>query len=269
MPSPAESHWPEYAMEAALLGTFMLSACLFSTLLFHPEAPAVSLVPDPFARRAIMGVAMGGTAIALNYSRWGKRSGAHYNPAVTLTFARLGKVARRDVAGYVAAQFGGALAGVLASELIVRQMLAHADVHYAVTRPGASGAAAAFVAETVISAILMTVVLTASNRARLAPYTGVFAGLLVAAFIVVESPISGMSMNPARTVGSGFWAHDWTAVWIYFTAPPLGMLLAAEVYLRRHGAARVFCAKLHHGNEEPCIFCEFQGRGTSARRVAA
>src|SRR5919106_438535 len=99
-------------MEAALLGTFMLSACLFSVLLFYPDWPVAQLIPDPFQRRVLMGLAMGGTAVALNYSAWGKRSGAHYNPAVTLTFARLGKIGRGDVLGYVSAQFVGAVAGV-------------------------------------------------------------------------------------------------------------------------------------------------------------
>ena len=269
MPSPAETgtlqirlqHWAEYAIEAALLGTFMLSACVFSVFLFYPASPLVRLLPDPFQRRVLMGVAMGATAVTLNYSAWGKQSGAHYNPAVTLAFARLGKIARGDVVGYVSAQFVGAVAGVFLAGLVVRNMLAHSDVHYAVTRPGMSGVAVAFIAEAVISWILMTVVLTTSNRIRLAPYTGLFAGLLVATFIAVEAPLSGMSMNPARTVGSGFWAHDWTAVWIYFTAPPLGMLLAADVYLRRHGPDAVFCAKLHHCNGKRCIFCEHQGRG--------
>jgi aquaporin Z len=254
------NHWPEYGIEAVLLGAFMLSACLFSALLFYPGWPVAKLIPDPFQRRVLMGLAMGATAITLNYSPWGKRSGAHYNPALTLTFARLGKIARGDVLGYVSAQFVGAVGGVFLAGLIVREMLAHADVHYAVTRPGPPGLLAAFVAEALISWILMTVVLTSSNRLSLARYTGLFAGLLVAAFITVEAPLSGMSMNPARTLGSGFWAQDWTAVWIYFTAPPLGMLLAAELYLRRHGRDRVFCAKLHHQNEQRCIFCEFQGR---------
>jgi aquaporin Z len=253
-------HWPEYSIEAALLGTFMLSACLFSTLLFYPDWPVARLITDPLHRRVIMGAAMGATAVALNYSAWGKRSGAHYNPAVTLTFARLGKIARGDVLGYVSAQFVGAVGGVFLAGLVVREMLAHADVHYAVTRPGARGVVVAFLAEAVISCVLMTIVLTTSNRPRLAPYTGLFAGILVATFITIEAPLSGMSMNPARTAGSGFWAHDWTAVWIYFTAPPLGMLRAAELYLRRHGPAGVFCAKLHHRNSERCIFCEFQGR---------
>jgi aquaporin Z len=255
-------HWAEYAIEAALLGTFMLSACLFSVLLFYPASPIVPLLPDPFHRRVVMGVAMGVTAVMLNYSAWGKQSGAHYNPAVTFAFARLGKIARGDVVGYVSAQFLGAVAGVFLAGLAARAMLAHSDVHYAVTRPGDSGIVAAFVAEAVISCILMTVVLTTSNRIRLAPYTGLFAGLLVATFIAIEAPLSGMSMNPARTLGSGFWAHDWTAMWIYFTAPPLGMLLATELYLRRHGPSGIFCAKLHHLNGKRCIFCEYQGRKT-------
>jgi aquaporin Z len=255
-------HWPEYLMEAALLGIFMLSACLFSTLLFYPGSPIPQLIPDPFVRRVIMGLAMGGTAVALNYSAWGKQSGAHYNPAVTLAFTRLGKIAPGDAAAYVAAQFAGAVLGVFAAALLVRAMLAHAAVHYAVTRPGTKGVFVAFVAEVVISFILMTVVLTISNRASVARFTGLCAGLLVATFIVFEAPLSGMSMNPARTAGSGFWAHDWTAWWVYFTAPLLGMMLAAEIYLRRKGTSGVFCAKLHHQNHKRCIFCEFQGRTT-------
>jgi aquaporin Z len=249
-------HWPEYAMEAALLGGFMVSACLFSVALFHPGWPAARLLPDPLARRALMGLAMGATAIALTYSAWGRQSGAHYNPAVTLAFTRLGKVTPWDAAAYIAAQFGGAVLGVLVASVLVGDMLGDAPVHFAVTRPGMGGAAVGFVAETVISCLLMTVVLTASNHAKAARFTGVFAGLLVATFITIEAPLSGMSMNPARTVGSGFWAHDWTAVWVYFTAPPLGMLLAAELYLRRHGRDRIFCAKLHHQNGKRCIFCE-------------
>lgn len=247
-------------MEAALLGTFMVSACLFATLLFYPDWPVARLLPDPFLRRVIMGVAMGATAITLNYSPWGKQSGAHYNPAVTLAFTRLGKIAPRDAAAYIGAQFIGAVAGVLLAGLIVRGMLAHVQVHYAVTRPGPDGPAAAFVAEAVISCILMTVVLTVSNRVRVARLTGLCAGLLVTAFITFEAPISGMSMNPARTLGSGFWAHDWTALWIYFIAPPLGMLAAAELYVRRYGPAGVFCAKLHHQNDKRCIFCEYRGK---------
>jgi aquaporin Z len=163
----------------------------------------------------------------------------------------------------VAAQFAGAVAGVALAHLVIAGMLGDPQVHYAVTRPGPAGVLPAFLAETVISALLMTVVLAASNHAGTARFTGLFAGLLVATFIVVEAPVSGMSMNPARTVGSAFWAGDWTALWLYFTAPPLGMLVAAEGYLRRHGAGRIFCAKLQHPDGVRCIFCESR-RGIAA-----
>ena len=85
-------HWPEYLIEALGLGLFMLSACLFVTLLEHPNSPVRQTVTDPFVRRIPMGLAMGLTAVGLIYSPWGQRSGAHLNPSVTLTFWRLGKV---------------------------------------------------------------------------------------------------------------------------------------------------------------------------------
>jgi aquaporin Z len=78
---------------------------------------------------------------------------------------------------------------------------------------------------------------------------------LVATYITVEAPISGMSMNPARTLASAVPAQHWTALWVYFTAPLLGMFLAAEVFLRTKGAGSVACAKLHHENAKRCIFC--------------
>jgi aquaporin Z len=83
----------------------------------------------------------------------------------------------------------------------------------------------------------------------------------------LESPLSGMSMNPARTFGSAFPAQLWTALWIYFTAPPLGMLLAAEVYLWQKGAQSVFCAKLHHQNPKRCIFCGYPGEVQNSKSL--
>jgi aquaporin Z len=86
--------------------------------------------------------------------------------------------------------------------------------------------------------------------------TGLFAGALVATYITLEAPFSGMSMNPARTFGSAFVGHLWTGLWIYFTAPILAMQLAAMLYLR--GKGTVYCAKYHHYNNQRCIFnCRF------------
>lgn len=241
-------------MEAAELGLFMISACLFVALLEHPGSPVRQALPDPFLRRVLMGVAMGTTAVAIISSPLGKRSGAHFNPAVTLTFWRLKKVDSADAIAYIAFQFVGGAAGVAVAALLLGGRVAHPSVNYAATLPGEKGVAIAFLAEVTISFILMSAVLAAMSRPRLARFTGIFAGCLVATFIAFEAPISGMSMNPARSFGSATGARVWQSLWIYFAAPPLGMLLAAEARLRLGKTREILCAKLNHAVGYRCIF---------------
>ncbi|NOT28919.1 MAG: aquaporin family protein [Planctomycetes bacterium] len=248
-------NWPEYLSEAVLLGLFMLSASSFGLLLEHPGSPVRAALGEPFARRALMGVAMGLTAIALIYSPLGKRSGAHMNPAVTLTYLHLGKVRARDASCYVAAQFMGGAAGMGLATLVFGRLLAEPSVNYVVTQPGARGVAPAFLAEFAISLVLMSVVLRVSSSPRIANYTGLFAGALVALYITFEAPLSGMSMNPARSFGSAFCASSWMDFWVYLTAPLLGMGAAALLYTRSRRMPPVHCAKLHHDNPYRCIFC--------------
>ena len=87
-----QRHWPEYLMEAAELGIFMVSACVFTAVIWHPASAVRQSIQDPLVRRVLTGIAMALTAICIIYSPWGKRSGAHFNPSVTLTFFRLGKI---------------------------------------------------------------------------------------------------------------------------------------------------------------------------------
>jgi aquaporin Z len=247
-------HWPEYLMEAAELGLFMVSACSFTVLLEHPFSPVRQMLPNPLLRMALVGIAMGLTLLGLIHSAWGKRSGAHMNPATTLMFFRLGKVETWDALFYVCFQFIGGFAGVIFSLIILGPLLAHPNVNFAATRPGKSGVPAAFVAELLISFVLALTVLTVSNSGQLSRFTPYFAAVLVAAYITVEAPFSGMSMNPARTLGSALPAHAFQGLWIYFTAPPIGMLFAAELYVRLRSARAVYCAKYHHNNKMRCIF---------------
>jgi len=253
------AHWPEYLIEAACLGLFMVSACSVTILLQHPSSAIRHMLPSAFLRRLLTGVAMGLTAIALIHSPWGKQSGAHFNPSVTLTFFRLGKIEPWDALFYVVAQFFGGTLGVLLSGLLWGHAIAEQNVHYAVTLPGELGSGIAFLAEMVISFVMMTMVLNVSNSARIARFTGVIAGALVATYITLESPLSGMSMSPARSFASASAGRLWNSLWIYFTAPPLGMMLAAQAYLWLRGKRAVYCAKLHHDNNKRCIFrCNFQ-----------
>ncbi len=253
-PQKSASHWPEYLIEAAGLGFFMISACLFTALLYHPLSPVRQVLPNPLIRNLLTGLAMGLTLISIVYSPWGKRSGAHLNPVFTLTFLRLGKVAPKDAAFYVAAQFVGGLAGVLLSSLLLGGLIRDPAVNFAVTVPGPAGAGAAFLAEAGISFLMMTMVLISTNTPGITRYTGLFAGALVATYITFEAPLSGMSMNPARTLASALPAWLFPSLWVYFTAPLLGMLMAAEVFVRLKGLRGVYCAKMHHDNLQRCIF---------------
>jgi aquaporin Z len=219
---------PEFVIEAVLLGGFMVSAIAFAVVLEHPASPLRQVIASTFIRRLITGLGMGATAIALIYSPWGQRSGAHLNPAVTITFARLGLVCPTTAAGYVAAQFIGGVAGVLVARLLFGDAVADQSVRYAVTVPGASPWAA-FVAELAMTATLMSAVLAAARHRRWRMRGGLIAAACVALFITIEAPVSGMSLNPARTLASAVWAREFTALWIYFVAPASGMLLAAEV----------------------------------------
>ena len=257
-------HWPEYLIEGWALGCFMLSAAFFTMLLEHPGSPLRAALDGELLPRALIGLAMGLTAIALIYSPWGKRSGAHMNPAVTLTFLSLGKVARVDAWFYVLAQIVGALVGVLLASAIAGAAFTGPPVSFIATQPGAAGVAVAFVAEMAISFGLMLVVLIFSNRPRLAPFTGLAAGVLVAAYITFEAPLSGMSMNPARSLASAVPASQWGDLWLYFTAPLLGMLAAAALVTRGVFRVQVDCAKLQHAQDQRCIHCGYKPLSTTS-----
>lgn len=251
------NHLPEYLIEAWGLGSFMISAGFFSTIVAHPDSFINKSIPDPFLQRVLIGIAMGLTAIAIIYSPWGKRSGAHINPAVTFTFTRLGKVNPLDALFYIIFQTVGALIGVLIAALVLGRMFTYPPIAYIVTVPN-TATAIAFFAEMAIAFLMMLVVLVTSNQRKLAPYTGLFAGFLVMLYVIFESPISGFGMNPARSLASAIPSGIWTDIWIYITAPILGMFLSAEVYIRFLSIRKVSCAKLQHHNHYRCIHCDYQ-----------
>jgi aquaporin Z len=203
-------HWPEYLIEAGLLGAFMVSACVFGIIYGYPGSPVRQAFPSSFFRGMLGGLSMGATALCIFYSPWGKQSGAHINPSVTLTFLRLGKVRTWDAIFYIAAQFFGAVCGVLLVAELLRQQVSHPAVRYVATTPGSRGPLLAFLAEVVMASGIMTVVLHVSNDPRISRYTGACASVLVATYITFETPISGMSMNPARSFGSAFPSGIWT-----------------------------------------------------------
>lgn len=251
-------HWPEYAIEAWALGMFMVSAACVGVLLDYPGSPLHRVIADADARRALAGLAMGLTAVALIYSPWGQRSGAHMNPAVTLTYLRLGRIRTGDAAGYIVAQFVGGTLGVVAAAAVLGASLAEPPVRFVVTQPGALGVLPAALGELGISAVMMLAVLAVSSRPGVARYTGFVAGALVATFITFEGPLSGMSMNPARSFASAWPAGEWHAFWIYVLAPVAGMQLGALAYPLLFHRRPTTCAKLVHGAGQRCIHCGYE-----------
>jgi aquaporin Z len=222
-------NWRLYLIEAWALGMFMVSATFFVVLLYHPFFSFNLAIQDPMLKRLLVGLAMGLTAIGLINSGWGKASGAHMNPAVTLAQFQLGRLSWTDTFWYILFQTIGAAIPMLIGGYFFNSYLSHPFVDYIVTKPGSEGVWVAFWAEAALSFTLLTALLFLGNT-RLSRYTGLFAGLLVCSFITIEAPLSGMSINPARSFGSAIAAREWPSFWIYIVAPISGMQVSALLF---------------------------------------
>src|SRR5262245_37406744 len=233
-------------MEATEIGVLMLSTCISGTWIYADESPLKPLGLAPASEMVLMGTAIAITTFLIIRSPFGRRSGAHFNPAITLTFLWLKRVHRWDAVCYIAVQFVGALAGVLAAKQILGAPLSGPSVRYMVTLPGNYGSSIAFVGEFVLSGLLMGTVLYAANHRIFARFTPTLVALLTIFYFVLSPSISGVSVNPARTLASALFAGVWQGIWIYFAGPLLGMLTAAAIYVRQSGLNHVFCAKVFH-----------------------
>ena len=253
-----KKNWKIYLIEAWGLGMFMVSACIFTIIIFHQNSPINELIHSDFIKRMLVGIAMGLTAILLIYSKWGKKSGMHINPAVTLAQYQLDRINLEDAIFYIIFQFIGSALGVAIVYLFLPEYLSNPSVNFAVTTPN-EGIFIALFCEFLLSFSLLSTVLMVSNNPKLANYTGYFAGLTVALFITFEAPFSGMSMNPARTLGSAFWANNWTGIWIYFLAPIAGMQTAAWLFRKQYFNKKGECGtmKMHFsGDKNDCTTYE-------------
>ncbi len=220
-----------YLQEALGLGIFMASACFFSAMLFSEKSSWYTFFPDLATKNVFMGIMMGFTALFIFYSPLTAASGSQINPAVTLTFLRLGKMCRYDAFFFILFQFIGGTLAVYIMNLLMGHLLTDAPIRSAVTVPGKPGTGWALVTEFSIAFITMSMVLFTSESARLKKYTRIFAGCFVCMWVIVAGPVSGFGMNPARSFASALPAHTWTAFWIYLFIPFAGMLSAAEVFL--------------------------------------
>jgi aquaporin Z len=250
--------WQEYLIEGWALGCFMISIGIFAMLLEASSSPVYDWVRTPYLRRVLLGASAGITAVALIYSPWGQRSGAHMNPAVTLAFLRLRKITPRHALGYLVAQAVGGVVGVYLVWILFGALFGSPPVSFVTTVPRDGAVLAAFIAELSMSALLMATMLVSLSSRRFAAYTGLLAGFLIFAFISLEAPLSGTSINPARSLASAVPAHVWASFWIYLIAPVLGMQLAAGSFMLWGARSRACCAKLYHSCRQRCIHCGFE-----------
>lgn len=230
-------HWRDYLLEAGGLMVFMFGAGAFGTLFLYPGSPVAQAMPSNLLKHVGIGLCMGVVTFGI-VSGIGAKTGAHINPAVTWAFYRAGKIGRADAVWYTIAQFAGACLAPVLLLAVIGAPFTSEEVKYATSQPGPDGAWIAFAAEFVISFVLMLVVLIALNSERLEKKTPAIVAALIAVYIAVESPLSGMSLNPARSFGSALTANQWDGIWVYFTAPVLGMLLAVAVYEWMRAARR-------------------------------
>ena len=227
-----------YLLEAGGLAVFVTVASVATVLLEHPGSPVHAAMGSRALRHGVLGVVMGLVVVVLTAVA-GPRSGAHINPAVTWAFWHHGKIGVWDAVGYTAAQCAGAVGGARAMRAALGSSFSHPAVDFVVTKPGPGGAGVAFAAEFAISFVFMLALLAAIECRRLEHAVGWIAGALLAVYIAVETPLSGMSLNPARSLGAAVAAPDSPALWLYVVAPTLAMLAAVEVYVRLGFAARI------------------------------
>lgn len=277
MPSVSElaaawrRHWPHYAAEAAGLAFFVSCGALLAVVLQHPASPIrQALWDNDLLRRGLQGIGMGLVIVAIVYSPWGRRSGAHINPAVTLAFWQLGKMRPVDAIWYVLAQAIGGLAAAMLMRLLLAPWYGHPTVNYSLTLPVALpyGQRLAFGAEFIITFILMLVLLLALHSRRLKGLAGWLVGILIALYVWLETPYSGMSLNPARTVATAVAAGNYTGLWVYLLAPVLATWLATVLFLRLHHGQELSCAivagcapapRTPHSTEEPPQYPDEEG----------
>lgn len=209
--------WPaEFAATAVLL---FVMATLFRWLA-DPASPLAQAVPAGGGRVVVGGVVSGATVALLIASPFGRRSGAHMNPAVSVAFWLMGALPGRDLAGYTAAQLAGSVVGAAAGRGVWGPALAGPEAGFAAVR-AAEGvpAVVVFAAEAAATAVLLAAVTFISARPGRSWRVPVVAGAAVTVLIWLTGTWAGGSFNPARQFGPQLLSGDTRWLWVYAAAP--------------------------------------------------
>jgi aquaporin Z len=208
---------------AEFLGTFGLLFVGGLAIFTAARTGEGSLVPG-----GLVVIALGfGLALLASLYAFGEVSGGHYNPAVSLGALLDGRISLVTFGLYLVAQVVGAVVAGLALLWASSQD----EVAQTATVPGAGvGTGAAFLLETLLSAIFVAVILKVTASGAMGPTAFLAIPLTLAAIHLAAVPLTGASVNPARTLGSAIVGDNYTDVWIYLTAPFLGAALGWVLY---------------------------------------
>jgi len=202
-----------------LLGTFILvTVAAGSGVINHYVGGG------PISRTAAV-IAPGAVVMAMIYA-WGPLSGLHINPAVTFAFTGRGVFPPKWVLPYWVVQFAGAIGAALFLQVMFGNVSAGGN--YPITTPG--GEWKSLVMEIVLTAILVSVILnTATGHRSIGHNAAIAVGATVALLGLFASPISGASMNPARTLGPDIVSTNFTGWWVYVIGDLAGAAIAVII----------------------------------------
>ena len=235
---------PRQVFLAELVGTALLVLVGLSLviLMFGEGSPIPGVLPDEGWRRFITGFLFGTTGASIALSPIGERSGAHINPIVTLAFRLMGKIDLRTALGYVVAQLAGAVLGSL--PLLAWGSMGR-SVAFGATLPGPGySTQTVLLGEVITTFAMVTLLAVFLGFRRLRPFTPALFPFLYAVMVYAESPISGTSTNPARSLGPAIVSGQWGGWWIYWAGPIAGSVAACLVCSAL--ARRITVAKLYH-----------------------
>lgn len=242
-PQPAVGglHLAEWAAELAGTAILVFAALSTVTVMFHQGTVFEEWVPSTKLRLLLLGITFGIYIFTIAHSPLGRLSGAHLNPAVTLAFWMTGHVHRHDVLGYWAAQLVGGVLGATALRLVWGDTARTID--YGAISPSVDPLVAVLI-EGLMVGLLVTAMFVFLSAARLAWWTPVAAGTMVALNTWLGSEYTNTGLNPARTLGPNLVSGTWLDWWVYLAGPVMGALLVALLW--RAGPRLILTAKLVH-----------------------
>lgn len=228
----------------------MLGGLSAVCLVFGDGSFLAEALPSDSVRYVVVGALFAACVSLVAVSPLGRLSGAHLNPAVTLSFRVLGRVSGHDVGGYLFAQLAGALAGTALVSLLWGST---ADsVGGGATTVGKTGTGLAISLEVAMTAVLIGVILLFVSDARLTRWTPLAIWPVITALVWIGSPYTGTSLNPTRSVAPALVFAQVADLWVYVLAPVVGAVVVGLLWRRRDRAAQPKTAKLFHDPGYAC-----------------